>query len=90
METKHAPEPWVYDTSNMSLSDTEKANVARAAACVNACAGLNPDAVPGLVEALRKADAWIAMYHNTPGHDAASRQMSTVIRAALAQAEVVQ
>ncbi|MCK5613770.1 hypothetical protein KAR91_68530, partial [Candidatus Pacearchaeota archaeon] len=31
---------------------TETANLERAAACVNACAGLNPSAVPGLVEAV--------------------------------------
>jgi hypothetical protein len=29
------------------------ANVARAVACVNACAGLSPEGIPGLVEAVR-------------------------------------
>ena len=40
-----------------------------------------------LLAALKQADAWVAMYHNEPGHDAASRCMSKVIRAAIASAE---
>jgi hypothetical protein len=36
-----------------------------------------------LVAALRKADAWVAQYHDMPGHDVASARMSKVIRAAL-------
>tara|TARA_R110000868_G_scaffold11327_1_gene55435 strand:- start:504 stop:803 length:300 start_codon:yes stop_codon:yes gene_type:complete len=43
-------------------------------------------AAPDLLAALRQADAWVAMYHNEPGHDAASRCMTDVIRAAIARA----
>lgn len=44
-------------------------------------------AAPDLLETLRKVDAWVAQYHDLPGHDAASRQMSKVIRAAIEKAE---
>ena len=43
-------------------------------------------AAPELLAALRQADAWVAMYHDEPGHDAASRCMTDVIRAAIARA----
>ena len=43
-------------------------------------------AAPDLLKALLQADAWVAQYHNTPGHDAASHSMSRVIRAAIAKA----
>ena len=43
-------------------------------------------AAPELVEALLAADKWVAMYHNLPGHDAASQCMTRVIRAALEKA----
>ena len=34
-------------------SDEQKANAARIVACVNACEGINPEAVPDAMEALR-------------------------------------
>lgn len=43
-------------------------------------------AADDMLDALKKADAWVAQYHDMPGHDAASRQMSAVIRAAIAKA----
>ena len=43
-------------------------------------------AAPDLLAALRSADAWVAQYHGTPGHDAAAQSMSRVIRAAIARA----
>ena len=63
----------------------DEANAARIVACVNALAGLNPDAVLGLVAALREAVNWAEGYatvgtRNPPAFlDAA--------RAALAKAE---
>jgi len=65
MDTKHTPEPWQMDGFRIidaqgngiarqtgEASDIEYANKARAVACVNALAGLNPAAVPGLVKIL--------------------------------------
>lgn len=43
-------------------------------------------AAPELLAALQAADKWVAMYHTLPGHEAASENMSRVIRAAIAQA----
>ena len=43
-------------------------------------------AAPDLLDALQMAKAWVAQYHNKPGHDAASRCMSAVIDAAIAKA----
>ena len=43
-------------------------------------------AAPDLLEALEKADAWVAQYHALPGHEPASECMSRVIRAAIARA----
>lgn len=42
-------------------------------------------AAPELLAMLTKADAWIAMYHDKPGHDAASRHMTDAIRAVIAK-----
>jgi hypothetical protein len=36
---------------------------------------------------LLKADAWVAQYHDMPGHDAASRCMSALLRKVIARAE---
>lgn len=43
-------------------------------------------AAPEMLEALKKARAWVAMYHNQPGHDAASRSMTDVIDRAIEKA----
>jgi hypothetical protein len=45
------------------------------------------DAARDMLDALLKADAWVAQYHDTPGHDAASRCMSAVLRKVIARAE---
>jgi len=37
-----------------SLGDANPSNAARIVTCVNACAGINPNAVPGLVAALEQ------------------------------------
>lgn len=39
---------------------------------------------PLMLDTLNKARAWIAMYHNQPGHDAASRHMTDLIDRAIA------
>lgn len=44
-------------------------------------------AAPDMLDALLKADAWVAQYHDTPGHDAASRLMSALLRRVIARAE---
>jgi hypothetical protein len=44
-------------------------------------------AAPDMLDALEKADKWVAMYLDQPGHDAAARSMLAVIRAATAKAK---
>ena len=59
MDTNHTPEPWRY-SNGFIFSGKEivggscnETNDKRIIACVNACAGINPDAVPEMLEALR-------------------------------------
>ena len=71
MSTKHTPEPWlasgeyVYGNTNPVGSTVDRpADAARIVACVNACAGLNPEHIPALVEAVQAvvdADVFVAM-----------------------------
>jgi hypothetical protein len=42
---------------NCGVVATVEANKLRLVACVNACAGINPEAVPAMVEALRELAA---------------------------------
>ena len=68
MTTDHTPEPWfAYDCNagtgigavdtddgehlNLGAMESE-ANAAHIVACVNACAGINPEAVPEMLKAL--------------------------------------
>lgn len=44
-------------TGRVPEDHTGHANAARIVACVNACAGINPDAVPDLLAALKDATA---------------------------------
>jgi hypothetical protein len=44
---------------------TQRANGLRIVACVNACAGINPNAVPKMMESLRLIAAW----EPTESHD---------------------
>ena len=63
--TKHTPEPHDYGepwkvgpptkTRDGELAVDHSKYMERARACVNGCAGLNPEAVPALVEAAEKA-----------------------------------
>lgn len=70
---KHTPTPWYFGHDKFSLhtpiaseddpsgkpvaSVLEKADAERIVACVNSCAGLNPEAIPELVQAARDARA---------------------------------
>jgi hypothetical protein len=62
--TAHTPEPWKLSQDGtitnaegyvtlLSQSPQARTNAARIVACVNACAGINPEAVPDLRTALR-------------------------------------
>ena len=65
--TKHTPEPWLMAAPPSTGEHTEMvdqacneiatfkrpADLKRARQCVNACAGINPEAVPDLVEAAK-------------------------------------
>ena len=70
MKTEHTPEPWYSklsagDHQGLVISETDgqsiavtyqgEADAARIVSCVNACAGLNPEAVPLLLDALKAA-----------------------------------
>lgn len=83
MRSTHTPGPW-HNHDGMIVH--RMGDIAR-------MESTNPDdaylvaAAPALLAALEAADKWVAMYHDQPGHDAASRAMSAVIRAALARAK---
>jgi hypothetical protein len=92
--TAHTPEPWTTNPDinrlgwiiESSATGEEVAitrfrpNAARIVACVNACAGINPEAVPDMLAALQDALDTTDFEHGPwrPWHDAA--------RAALAKA----
>lgn len=70
--SNHTPEPWckLNDCGTVGIwgpqgdcvavnngcSCDNEANADRIVACVNACAGLNPEAVPDVVEALKQCE----------------------------------
>lgn len=72
--SKHTPEPWckLNDCGtvkicgpqgdcvavNIGCSCDNEANADRIVSCINACAGINPEAVPDVVAALREAVNW--------------------------------
>ncbi len=54
---------YVASTTNCYESEqTNSANAQRIAACLNACAGINPEAVQDVVAALREAINWAEGY----------------------------
>ena len=76
MKTQHTPEPWMVEGSNVwqengldvdqsSIATTHGPNAEaiaqRIVACVNACRGINPEAVPDLLKAASIALAEIEM-----------------------------
>lgn len=102
----HTRDREVFDNDGMLIADCrtntrgaaeECANAARIVACVNACEGINPEAVPELLEALKHALDSIT--HGQPGlenEDDFTMQFDNgpefrtdlkMIRAALAKAE---
>jgi len=88
----HTPGPWqidpAYDHRVILLNDRNGNAVGELvyADTRNPADARLIAAAPDLLAALRQADAWVAMYHDEPGHDAASRCMTDVIRAAIARA----
>ena len=44
----------IVKTINAVATEADEANAARIASCVNACEGINPDAVPDMLEALKE------------------------------------
>ncbi len=66
--------PWIRNSAAETMAEYE-ANVLLIAAA------------PDMLDVLLKADAWVAQYHDMPGHDAASRCMSALLRKVIARAE---
>ena len=73
--SKHMKEPWTNDNRvvqntgvgrNYAKLDMEDWN--HAAACVNALAGLNPEAVPELVEACKTFAEWLRREDSKPDY----------------------
>ena len=79
----------------VDLSEVSYADARRIIACVNGCAGINPEAVPELLEALRKLWEFKVQYHRDETAeellDALTTQfegLQETARAAIAKAEV--
>lgn len=71
-----------FVTKVTGVMDTE-ANASRIVACVNACKGINPEAVPELLAALKDVRDLLHPYnHRTPWNRA-----EAIIDAAIAKAE---
>ena len=73
----------------MHPAPEEKANAKRIVACVNACAGINPEAVPEVLEALRVTAVALAICGEgtvRPGSAEAARAY-VFAQSALAKAE---
>jgi hypothetical protein len=48
-----------FDSTDPEACDIEnEANAIRIVACVNACEGINPEAIPDMLEALNRLAAW--------------------------------
>jgi hypothetical protein len=98
MNTKHTPGPWavgLYSWDNVKGAHGILAEGCLIPICHSIMGGDLEEsdanarliaAAPDLLEALRKAEAWVSQYHGMVGHNAASRQMSSVIFAAIAKA----
>ena len=96
MSTTHTPGPWAivadvpgHEIGYRAIVAVEDGELAETICNPSPMGGANAAliaAAPELLAALEAADKWVAMYHDQPGHDAASRCMSAVIRAAIAKA----
>jgi len=78
-----------WSADGVTTEQEDFANTERLRDCWNACAGLNPEAVPGLVVALRK----VANCSRYPSDDAGNMEyaldgLRKIARAALALAQV--
>ncbi len=68
-------------------SETALANMCRIVACVNGCAGINPEAVPELVRACKAALATIAPHVENDDAMGWGVAAESLLRAALAKAK---
>jgi len=88
--TKHTPGPWQTDCY-LTVRTQQGTSIAQALSKYTTLDEAPHNArliaaAPELLDALRKADAWVAQYHTLSGHERASECMSRVIRAALTKA----
>lgn len=102
--SKHTPEPWTEDQHRRAFQEDNRLILAscrlisdedysRAVACVNGCKGIDPAAVPDLLEACKNllpfVERWIASAR-VPGSDTsewADERAVRMARAAIAKAE---
>ena len=98
MTTKHTPGPWrigdaghtVFGPPNgepapkIIAGGLTRANARRIVACVNACEGINPEAVPDLLQACKAALAYMI---DDKASDVSGERALSAIRAAIAKAE---
>lgn len=68
-----------------ALNDSKKANAERIVACVNACEGINPEAVPDALAAFKCLVDWV---HNNCEDPACTVPLNAA-RAAITKAETV-
>ena len=83
--TQHTAEPWRTENGDVVCKEgpiaavmlpNDRANATRIVACVNACEGINPEAVPELLEALK--DMYLGRGH--PG-DRIDRALAALAKA---------
>jgi len=102
--SKHTPGPWkVRGRFNVhsgslhllqaagagTINETDEANAARIVACVNACAGINPEAVPELLVALKDLAYRLRIDGRTP--DGITKEHAALkCEAAIAKADPVE
>lgn len=74
-------------SSNIGARVVVEGNGNRLAACWNACLGINPEAVPDLLAALRHCDRLAGCQGNAEDIWLALGEIRTIARAAIAKAE---
>lgn len=96
--SEHTKEPWAVAPSNdggqhignvdgMVVIYQNRKNMDRIVACVNACAGINPEAVPEMLEALRGILDGIVATNKRNGIEEPFGECIDAARAALAKAK---
>lgn len=92
--TEHSKEPWkiariylheIIVGPNRRFAAYSVADAARIVACVNALAGLKPEEIPELVEAVEQALRSISLWKST---DKVGQEVARHLRAVLAKAKV--